>query len=90
VVPPGFVVTDPVTGGTYRFFSTERVVTQICGNGVLEGIEECDDGNTMSGDGCDANCTRTRCGNGIVTAGEQCDDGNTIPGDGCSALCRVE
>ena len=31
--------------------------------------EQCDDGNLVSGDGCDANCTVTACGNGIVTAG---------------------
>jgi cysteine-rich repeat protein len=32
----------------------------VCGNGVLDpiagGEEECDDGNTIGGDGCDANC----------------------------------
>ena len=27
-----------------------------CGNGVLEGAEECDDGNTAPGDGCDEFC----------------------------------
>src|SRR5437899_6093868 len=27
-----------------------------CGNGVVEGTEECDDGNTVSGDGCSASC----------------------------------
>jgi len=27
-----------------------------CGNGVLEGAEECDDGNRTPGDGCDAVC----------------------------------
>jgi cysteine-rich repeat protein len=27
-----------------------------CGNGVLEAGEECDDGNTDSGDGCSATC----------------------------------
>jgi len=27
-----------------------------CGNGVAEGTEECDDGNTTSGDGCSATC----------------------------------
>ncbi len=27
-----------------------------CGNGVKEGTEECDDGNTDDGDGCDAQC----------------------------------
>src|SRR2546427_259813 len=29
---------------------------QTCGNGVVEGTEECDDGNTTSGDGCSATC----------------------------------
>ncbi|GIW41450.1 MAG: hypothetical protein KatS3mg076_2027 [Candidatus Binatia bacterium] len=27
-----------------------------CGNGVAEGLEECDDGNTTDGDGCSADC----------------------------------
>ena len=29
---------------------------QICGNGVLETGEQCDDGNTDSGDGCSSTC----------------------------------
>jgi len=29
---------------------------QRCGNGILEGGEECDDGNGVSGDGCSADC----------------------------------
>jgi cysteine-rich repeat protein len=28
----------------------------VCGDGVLQGSEECDDGNTVSLDGCDAGC----------------------------------
>ena len=29
----------------------------VCGDGVLDEVtEECDDGNTESGDGCDAHC----------------------------------
>ena len=27
-----------------------------CGDGILDSGEECDDGNTVDGDGCDANC----------------------------------
>lgn len=29
---------------------------QLCGNDVVEEAEECDDGNTASGDGCSAVC----------------------------------
>jgi cysteine-rich repeat protein len=58
-----------------------------CGDGMQSETEECDDGNTTSGDGCDGNCTLTRCGNGIVTAGEQCDDANLVDGDGCDSNC---
>ncbi|MBW2989907.1 hypothetical protein KY358_06340, partial [Candidatus Woesearchaeota archaeon] len=28
----------------------------VCGNGVLDAGEECDDGNTMAGDGCTPDC----------------------------------
>ncbi len=34
-----------------------------CGDGVLDGGEECDDGNTTSGDGCSSTCAwETNCG----------------------------
>jgi cysteine-rich repeat protein len=58
-------------------------------NGIVDPGEECDDGNTVDGDGCDSNCTVTRCGNGIVTAGEQCDDGNTDSNDACKNDCTL-
>ncbi len=62
----------------------------MCGNGVLEAPEICDDANLVDGDGCDSNCTPTGCGNGVVTLGEECDDGNLVSGDCCSALCLNE
>jgi cysteine-rich repeat protein len=69
--------------------------TTICGNGVADleenGIAndlECDDGNTMSGDGCNALCVREYCGDGIVQAGEECDDGNPRNDDACVLNCR--
>lgn len=39
------------------------VTPNLCGNGVLESGERCDDGNTVSGDGCSGTC---------VTMGEAC------------------
>ena len=67
----------------------------VCGDGVLNTTEECDDGNTANGDGCSATCTEEvseveECGNGILESTEDCDDGNTANGDGCSAACTTE
>jgi fibro-slime domain-containing protein len=71
-----------------------------CGDGIKEGSEECDDGNTIPYDGCSPTCTiephcsggtcTAVCGDGLVFPGEQCDDGNTISGDGCSSTCTIE
>jgi cysteine-rich repeat protein len=38
----------------------------ICGNGVLESGEECDDGNTVAGDGCSPSCVVEYCGDGVT------------------------
>jgi fibro-slime domain-containing protein len=74
-----------------------------CGNRLLEGVEQCDDGNTQNGDGCSRICqvednhecpkvgqpctNLAVCGNGTLTSDETCDDGNVTGGDGCSADC---
>jgi fibro-slime domain-containing protein len=76
-----------------------------CGNGKLDPGEQCDDMNTMPGDGCSKICqipagwTCTGepskcnmdgiCGDGILGATEACDDGNMVAGDGCSADCKM-
>lgn len=76
----------------------------VCGNGVKDGGEECDDGNTLTGDGCSGVCQIedgwvcprfgepcmpiSACGNGFLSTGEACDDGNTVNGDGCSSDCQ--
>jgi len=76
----------------------------VCGDGIIEGAEACDDGNTNSGDGCSSTCTlecgwecppgtlcrAAKCGDGLVAGDEQCDDGNTTNGDGCSSICTLE
>lgn len=64
----------------------------ICGNGVLEAGEACDDGNMTPGDGCNSRCDLESgaCGNAVVEAGEDCDDGNGDLGDGCTPECELE
>jgi cysteine-rich repeat protein len=64
----------------------------VCGDGVVEGMEACDDGNLVTGDGCDDFCQLENCGDGIVQAGlgEECDDSNTLSEDGCSSICLNE
>lgn len=65
----------------------EICVAATCGNNHIDPGEACDDGNTISGDGCPADCGPP-CGDGVVDPGEVCDDGNTTPGDHCAADCR--
>jgi fibro-slime domain-containing protein len=77
-----------------------------CGDGQInQASEECDDGNSVPGDGCSGLCkiepyfvcptpgkpcvSTIVCGDGVVGPGEACDDGNAISGDGCSAKCNL-
>jgi fibro-slime domain-containing protein len=61
-----------------------------CGDSVVGTGEQCDDGNTTSGDGCTSlcklelgfycptpgsPCSASTCGNGVLEGLEQCDDG---------------
>ena len=48
---------------------------EVCGDGFNMGINQCDDGNTVSGDGCDNKCnveTGFRCAGGGFTASDYC------------------
>jgi cysteine-rich repeat protein len=52
-------------------------VTSVCGNGILETGETCDDGNTVSDDGCSNTC--------------QMENDEAVCGnDGCSNTCQTE
>lgn len=72
-------------GGSSSSGGTEAV----CGNGVVEDDEECDDEGASKS--CDADCTAATCGDVTVNraAGEECDDGNDEPLDGCSNECTT-
>jgi cysteine-rich repeat protein len=65
-------------------------LTEECGNGVVEGDEECDDGGNNSSserDACRMDCTLPSCGDGVLDSGEVCDDGNNSDDDACAADC---
>jgi len=72
----------------------------VCGNGDLEGDEECDDGNVVSGDCCDATChlepegspcdddDDDLCTNGVCDGDGECDSEET-PVAGCHEPVRT-
>jgi hypothetical protein len=56
--------------------TTSEPIPEGCGNGVVEGTEECDAGEANADDGaCTSTCKQAKCGDGHVHAGvEACDD----------------
>src|SRR5262249_55209837 len=72
----------------------------VCGDGIKEGSEQCDDNNLVPYDGCSPSCTiepvcvsgtcTAVCGDGLKFPQEDCDDGNLQDGDGCSSRCTLE
>jgi len=76
-----------------------------CGNGVLEAPEQCDDGNTVSGDGCSSLCQIETnyicpspgkpcldiavCGDGVLTPDEACDPPDAGEGSPGDAGCPL-
>lgn len=62
----------------------------LCGDGVINGVESCDDSNDVNTDDCTITCELAVCGDGIVHDDlEQCDDGNDIETDGCRNNCAI-
>jgi cysteine-rich repeat protein len=62
----------------------------LCGNGIPDVGEFCDDGNRNDQDACTNECVPAVCGDGIVETGvEECDDGNNVETDACTHLCQL-
>ncbi len=66
-----------------------------CGNGEIDGLEQCDDGDRNSDtapDACRRDCTYPICGDGVTDSSEECDDGdansNWVP-DACRTDCEL-
>src|SRR6185436_1499213 len=71
-----------------------RADCTVCGDGVQDVGEACDDGNGINTDGCRNNCTIPVCGDAIIDAsrGETCDPPDTPAGNNgnnCRADCTV-
>jgi len=66
----------------------------VCGNGIVEGAEECDDGDNNSDtepNACRTNCKNAYCGDNVKDKGEECDPPGTLA-DGltqCSDTCQI-
>jgi cysteine-rich repeat protein len=65
----------------------DGVCLPICGNGMLDPGEQCDDGNSSDIDGCTHLCRIPFCGDEVVEGTEECDDGNTVNDDDCTNAC---
>jgi len=47
---------DGVNPGGYGNCNPDCTLGEYCGDAIVNGPEECDDGNTASGDGCSNVC----------------------------------
>jgi cysteine-rich repeat protein len=62
----------------------------VCGNGQVEGAEDCDDANLRQTDDCLNNCTDAFCGDGHIQDDvEACDDGDRDNENACSNMCET-
>lgn len=80
---------DDTTGGpTTGDSSTTEVKPAVCGDGVRDAGEACDDGNDAFDDNCLPSCEFNSCGDGHLNVGsEECDDSNADEDDECTSKC---
>ena len=88
-----FVTDGGPAGANSDFIGLDDVIVPaipaVCGNTVVEGMEQCDDGNMSNTDMCTNTCKLATCGDTFVQTGvEQCDDGNMSNTDACVAMCK--
>ena len=75
---------------------------ETCADGFITVSENCDDNNTLNGDGCSETCVveggwtctntfvstcKGICGDGMVKPGEICDDGGLDNSTDCLSTC---
>ena len=72
--------------GVWRFQIRSGAVTE-CGNGTVEAGEDCDDGNTTSGDGCSERCVRELPDGASCVDDIDCVSSFCVSGVCCDARC---
>lgn len=80
---------DSTTAGSFAIddLTIGDEVDRLCGNGVLDDAEVCDDGNREDDDAC-VDCLDAFCGDGFLYVDvEECDDGNAEDTDDCTSAC---
>jgi cysteine-rich repeat protein len=91
----GSTISAPASSAEQSSAATSQASTSagttlaVCGNSLVEGEEQCDDGNRNPVDECTNDCKKPLCGDGIIQKAEECDDGNTVNTDACSNSCKL-
>ena len=90
-VEPGEFCDSGANNGMYGYCNANcTALGPRCGDGMMNGNEQCDDANGSNTDACLNTCMAATCGDGFVRAGsEQCDDGNQFNTDACTNQCMT-
>jgi cysteine-rich repeat protein len=80
--PP--IINGSISPAPELILATNLLGCVICGNGILDGRETCEDGNTVNGDGCNSECQNEACVAQTVTqpvcaTNADCGPGRTCP-----------
>lgn len=73
--------------------TSASVCFAICGDGIKQGMEQCDNGYNNSDtkpNTCRSDCTLPMCGDYVVDDGEECDEGKYINSDKIPGACRTD
>jgi cysteine-rich repeat protein len=74
-VPGGSSLECPTqTSNLFFSFGPNFIIGPACGNGVVQGTEQCDDGNNTNGDCCSSTCEFESEGSPCATDGQACSD----------------
>ena len=90
--PNGGSTTSSTTTSTSTTSTSTTTLPPVCGNGVIETGEVCDDGEANSDtvpNACRTDCTLPDCGDGVLDEGEECDNGEANSGTEPLA-CRLD